>query len=854
MLKDSGLAVFVALSLVVLTVVFGTSLSSLYVVADSATTKVSANASVIVPEACTLSGTNMTSHTAEIPNGTSNSNIGETTMKAYCNDSGGFAVYAVGYTDNEYGKSVLTNAQLGNTHDIATGTGTSGSSQWAMKVSTIASPTPTYPVTIENSFDAFHTVPNVFTMVASRNSGTDVGTNAEGSTMKTTYQAYMSSTQLAGTYTGQVKYTLIHPSTYPEPVGDNEIGVLYDGNGLYFDQAGTKATNKVLYERRCEDEYGYIGDTPTILKTRNLNADGTQNGPYSVDGGTYYDGNGLDPSYVEFEGASKVKIEIRYGLSQYVGYFSLAVDGNTMDDDSDFFNTSIDRSGTATYVYEGSSISMYSELGSSATNTGYDYGVYIEVYPIYDEPTDGATYGLVQNTCSYQPTVGTYATIAEGGNDMWFIKQGDTVTRFYNEEQILDYLEQHSEELQGSSIIIYASNAYTIVFDANGGSGTMANQKVYQYYYTRVNENTFTKPHQEVVSWNTEPDGTGTKIFASNDYYSEDYIIEPLASAGDTVRLYAQWGNCTRSHICYDDNGANSSTAMGKDTMDFSTRLSASNFQRSGYGFAGWNTRSDGTGQNYGPNQTNSYTNAQRRAEGVRLYAMWVPSAGNIQNWSGCPNLAENSVTALADIRDGNVYAVAKLADGNCWMIENLRLGGTSPITLTTADTQSAGVLPASIDTFGTSGTGQYMNAKNTLSPSGLYTYSYGNYYSTAAAINGTTNTTTISNTVDTSICPAGWHLPFLEGNGGFTYLLAQISSDQVSQLVRYPYNFIFSGSYYNNGINNPRSMGHYWLNVPITSNNQSYSFSIYTAGSGTYSFGIGYQYIGQSVRCVLGP
>ena len=184
----------------------------------SATTDVVDRAMIGVPPSCTMRGSGMNSHNAEIPNGTINSAIGETNVNVFCNDDAGYAIYAIGYTDDTDGKTVLTSSSLGSGSDIATGTLTSGgNSQWAMKLSTQTSPTPAYPVTIQNSFDSFHAVPSEYTLVAKRTTGTDVGTNATGSNFKTTYQVYVSSSQLAGTYVGQVKYTLVHPNTTPIP-------------------------------------------------------------------------------------------------------------------------------------------------------------------------------------------------------------------------------------------------------------------------------------------------------------------------------------------------------------------------------------------------------------------------------------------------------------------------------------------------------------------------------------------------------------------------------------------------------------------------------------------------------------
>ena len=185
---------------------------------------------ITVPVLCTFGGTGMDTHNAIIDNGQYNSAIGETTMEVYCNDNNGFSVYAIGYTDNIDGKNVLTNPTLGSAHDIETGTLVTGAqSQWAMKLSTVTSPVPTYPVIIAGSTDdtkrvqgdldysTFQEVPDDYVKVAYRDAGTDIGASAEGATLKTTYQAYISSTQAAGTYTGQVKYTMVHPYNAEAP-------------------------------------------------------------------------------------------------------------------------------------------------------------------------------------------------------------------------------------------------------------------------------------------------------------------------------------------------------------------------------------------------------------------------------------------------------------------------------------------------------------------------------------------------------------------------------------------------------------------------------------------------------------
>ena len=190
--------------------------------------------SITVPISCTLSGSGMTSHTASIPNGTYTADIGTTTLKTFCNDSEGFAIYAAGYTGNEIGgtnSNKLVGTAASNNAVIDTGINTSGdTSNWAMKLSVVSSPTPTYPITIDSapnvsgganaSFSDYHTVPNGYTKVAHRDSGTDIGQSAEGATLNTTYAAYISKTQPADTYSGQVIYTLVHPSDHAKPIAN----------------------------------------------------------------------------------------------------------------------------------------------------------------------------------------------------------------------------------------------------------------------------------------------------------------------------------------------------------------------------------------------------------------------------------------------------------------------------------------------------------------------------------------------------------------------------------------------------------------------------------------------------------
>ncbi|MBR3176160.1 hypothetical protein IKF26_02060, partial [Candidatus Saccharibacteria bacterium] len=424
--------------------------------------------------------------------------------------------------------------------------------------------------------------------------------------------------------------------------------------------------------------------------------------------------------------------------------------------------------------------------------------------------------------------------------------------------------------------------------------------------------------------------------------------------------------DCSANKICYFPNGNGFVTDTMADQSVGSTATSITlwptNFKRQGYGFAGWSDKYDwvlnendangnGTGANagyhiYGPMQTIEFTAGQYTTKGLSLYAVWAPSAGDIQDWI-CPNnttMPIGTVTALTDKRDNDTYAVAKLADSNCWMIENLRLDydaehnadgslaqgyGTSTTygnfsglarpetanftadnssataatpdnSLYYADTKSSGST-ATIDITQTSYAGYRMpryrndntNTDATVNPNtttdnmtgvNQNIYSYGNYYTWAAAIADTAYYSTSNKSVTTtSLCPTGWRLPkggtktrieqpyddnefwnlVVDGLNNGTlpsnysssarpYYDGDNEAGPVSKLVRsFPNNFLYSGYVLTTSMNLRATGGLYWSS---TTDGATGSFILYFRNSfvrpGVNSYN---KYYGASVRCMVG-
>ena len=372
--------------------------------------------------------------------------------------------------------------------------------------------------------------------------------------------------------------------------------------------------------------------------------------------------------------------------------------------------------------------------------------------------------------------------------------------------------------------------------------------------------------------------------------------------------------------ICYYPNGSNVDGTMGCQTVSTSATsatLLASNFSRTGYGFAGWTDSFDyATNANarfYGPNEDISFTAGQYTGDnnGLSLYAVWIKSAGSLQDSTkvatlcgtgtgslttaptdGTANLA--SISALTDSRDNQTYAIAKLADGKCWMIENLRLESTAShnsdgtlaqgynatyIGLATAESEHFSDSDTTANSLYT--TESNIEGKNTIS--GDYQayrfprynntntsarassptansgsmYSYGNYYTWHVAIADTTHYSSGDHGT-TSICPSGWRLP--QGNttsAGFGKLDVEIGGTGAYQSTseaslrwrKFPVNFLYSGYFYTSSASSRGSYGSYWSST-ASSNYGSYSLYLYSSNvyPGTISY---YKGLGVSVRCL---
>ena len=258
-------------------------LASVYTYADNDTAV--DEVEITVPVACTMTGTIDTNHTATLTPGTYSgtstdyaNGIGKTTLTTFCNDNNGFSIYAIGFTGDTEGANTLVGANTGATIATKAYESTDTTSNWSMKVTKVTDTTQTYNpnnMTITNSYDSWHAVPDDYAQVAEYKSTTEPATTDTtlGAKIETTYAAYVATNQPADTYTGKVKYVMVHPynATAPQkPIYMQDV-TLEQLDSLMPNE-GDSIT---LFDKRDESDYTVAKIADVYWMTQNLRIQGT---------------------------------------------------------------------------------------------------------------------------------------------------------------------------------------------------------------------------------------------------------------------------------------------------------------------------------------------------------------------------------------------------------------------------------------------------------------------------------------------------------------------------------------------------------------------------------------------------
>ncbi len=414
----------------------------------------------------------------------------------------------------------------------------------------------------------------------------------------------------------------------------------------------------------------------------------------------------------------------------------------------------------------------------------------------------------------------------------------------------------NTSKLRGQTVRCVARDMIDIVgnvhYESNGGTGTMSDQTDVSFATAVASSNQYTRTNYKFVGWNTNANGSGVAV---SDGGALDGAATQLQLVdGDTLTLYAMWQPVYR--VVYAGNGADagSMTNIVHEDEPGSFNLVASNYSKTGYGFAGWSADANAGTKllnhesvtMYGPNQVVSNNVLASSADAnnqITLYAVWLPAdaTDTMQSFSStrCTAMNTGEYLALRDERDGDVYAISKLVDGHCWMAENLRLK-PSAVAFSTTNTNNPTTnfiseAPLSQDSttlcntddascidqvlFNANDINRGLTASPSTNNNSSSWYSYGVMYGWYTATAGNGDYEMSSGNVAGDICPAGWRLPTGGGSGEYVSLTNTVGGannmEKNNNLLAFPNNFIYSGDY-NYDISGGRgTYGRYWSATP---------------------------------------
>lgn len=161
----------------------------------------------------------------------------------------------------------------------------------------------------------------------------------------------------------------------------------------------------------------------------------------------------------------------------------------------------------------------------------------------------------------------------------------------------------------------YNGQPYTVKFNANGGTGTMANESFVYGTPKALTINTFTRTGYTFIGWAKSASAT------TPAYDDGESVSDLTTTSGGTVNLYAVW-QANAYTIKFNKNGGTGSMANLAMTYDVAKALTANAFQRVNYKFVGWATSASATTATYSDKQ--SVNNLTATPDGtVTLYAVW---------------------------------------------------------------------------------------------------------------------------------------------------------------------------------------------------------------------------------------
>lgn len=339
---------------------------------------------------------------------------------------------------------------------------------------------------------------------------------------------------------------------------------------------------------------------------------------------------------------------------------------------------------------------------------------------------------------------------------------------------------------------------YTVTFNANKGSGSMAAQAYTESISQDLTANTFTRTGYDFAGWNTQADGNGTS-------YSDGQDI----TLANNMTLYAQW-QPHAYNITYNlDAGTNDSSNPATYTIE-SDAITLADPTRFGFVFDGWTYEGQDT-------PTKSVTIAQGTYGDLTYTAHWTfnpiatitPETGYAELYDGHTLTGTGGTNTHIVIKDGAIVTLAgatitDIPDDNKHRWSGITCEGDATIILADGTTNNLkggywsfpGISVPENKTLTIQGSGTLYLSSNGHGPGigpdnygggeGNITIEGGTIIATGgkknAGIGGGEGNITITDGVTSVTATAGEEAPYSLGSGRGTVTIGGVVTDNIPQ------------------------------------------------------------------------
>jgi len=262
----------------------------------------------------------------------------------------------------------------------------------------------------------------------------------------------------------------------------------------------------------------------------------------------------------------------------------------------------------------------------SMKNLTKEDGATISLYAVWVAQVYTVVYNANGGTGSMDNSLHVYGT-EKNLNDNAFVRAGYIFTgwartavgmKVYDDQESVKNLTTNADE----TVTLYAvwvANVYTVIYDANGGSGTMENS-IHDYGTEKnLNLNAFARSDYIFTGWART--AAGIKV-----YDDQESVKNLITNAEETITLYAVWAQVYT--VAYNSNGGSGIMENSIHVYGIEKNLNDNAFTFTDYVFIGW-ARTPAGMKVYDDRESvkNLTTNA---GETVPLYAQWTPQMYNL--------------------------------------------------------------------------------------------------------------------------------------------------------------------------------------------------------------------------------